>query len=491
MRGTDDGANMEKIKRLVFSMFKVGLIGFGGGNALIPILEQTAVDEEGMVSEEAYEEDVVVASITPGALPVEIAGGIGRRFIGSKGLLIGSMAMALPGVILTVLLSSVITILNTAVLLQIRYIAVGVTAFICCLLTEYIVATGKQYQEGRMSKYGIAVSAVVFILTCEKNFYRILGVEVTPFFSMATIHIFVMAFFLLFYMGDRFSYKRLCIGGIVCLLYICCVGKAGIIDSGYVKYMVIAGMLLLGVYGYVDEKRYRQSGKITLDRNRIRRTLREIGWIALVAVLLSGAAFFVTNRAALYVGNGFLSSVMSFGGGDAYLTVADGLFVHTKLIAEEDFYNYLVPIVNILPGSILCKTLSGIGYFLGFSVHGSVLEGILVAFAGFFVSLLASCGVFDLVGCFYGSFRELYFVKGIRRWIRPIVSGLMVTVMLSLVWQNVKLGRESAFGEGVLLLMLVIYAADLFMVYKAKMKNGIIVFLSALVSFIGCNMMMG
>ena len=61
---------MGKIKKLFFSMFKVGLIGFGGGNALIPILEQTAVDEEKMVTEELYEEDVIVASITPGALPV-------------------------------------------------------------------------------------------------------------------------------------------------------------------------------------------------------------------------------------------------------------------------------------------------------------------------------------------------------------------------------------------------------------------------------------
>ena len=60
-------------------MFRVGLIGFGGGNALIPILEQAAVEEQKLVNQEEYEEDVVVASITPGALPVEIAGGIGRR----------------------------------------------------------------------------------------------------------------------------------------------------------------------------------------------------------------------------------------------------------------------------------------------------------------------------------------------------------------------------------------------------------------------------
>lgn len=481
---------MGKIKKLFFSMFKVGLIGFGGGNALIPILEQTAVDEEKMVTEELYEEDVIVASITPGALPVEIAGGIGRRFIGAKGLLIGSMAMALPGVILTVLISCVITSLNAAVLLQIRYIAVGVTAFICCLLTEYIVTTGKYYREGKLPKFGIVVSAMVLILTCGKNLYRIIGLDMTPFFSIATIHIFVMSFFLLLYTGGKLSRIRLGIGCFVCCIYICCVGNTRIIDAEYVKYIVFVCMILLSVFGCVDAKKGIGGEKIIPNRFYIRRVVAEVAWIGLVAGIFIIIAIFVSPKATLYIGNGFLSSVMSFGGGDAYLTVADGLFVHTGLISEEDFYNYLVPIVNILPGSILCKTLSGIGYFLGFSAHGSIWEGLLVAFAGFFVSLLASCGVFDLVGCFYAGFRDMYFIKGIRNWIRSIVSGLMVTVMLSLMWQNVKLGKEITCGAKPLLLMITIYLVDIFMVYNVKMKNGIIVFLSAMASFIACNIMM-
>lgn len=480
---------MGEIKKLFFSMFKVGLIGFGGGNALIPILEQTAVDEEKMVTEEAYEEDVIVASITPGALPVEIAGGIGRRFIGTKGLLIGSMAMALPGVILTVLMSCVITSLNAAVLLQIRYVAVGVTAFICCLLTEYIVTTDNYYKEGKLPKFGVVVSVLVLILTCGKNLYRIIGLDMTPFFSIATIHIFVMSFFLLLYMGGELSCIRLGIGCLVCGVYICCVGSAEIIGAEYVKYMVVVCMIFLSAYGCVGVKKGTKGEKIRPNKELIRKTIAEVAWIALIAGIFIIIAIFIAPKAALYLGNGFLSSVMSFGGGDAYLTVADGLFVHTELISEEDFYNYLVPIVNILPGSILCKTLSGIGYFLGFSAHGCIWEGLLVAFAGFFVSLLASCGVFDLIGCFYASFRDMYFIKGIRNWIRSIVSGLMVTVMLSLVWQNVKLGEEIACGVKPLLLMMTIYLVDIFMVYNVKMKNGIIVFLSAMAAFIACNIM--
>ncbi|MBQ9361755.1 MAG: chromate transporter [Lachnospiraceae bacterium] len=476
---------MGKTKDLIFSMFRVGLIGFGGGNALIPILEQVAVDEQHLVNEDEYEEDMVVASITPGALPVEIAGGIGRRSIGRIGLLIGAVAMALPGVLLTLLISSVITMLSENVLLQIRYLAVGVTAFICCLLTEYIVASAKQYRRRKLPKQGIYVALIVFLLTCGKSLYRILGIDRNPVFSIATIHVFIVAFFLLFYLGNKPSKVGWAVGIAVSALYVMSISKMGISGSKFIRIATIILMIVLACYGLFRNGK----GEASFDKSAFRRTVAEIGWIFLFTAVSAIAALLLTKESVTYLTNGFISSVMSFGGGDAYLTVADGLFVQTGLISENDFYGYLVPVVNILPGSILCKTLSGIGYFMGYSISGNVLSGMITASAGFFVSILASCGIFDLIGCFYGGLSDMYFIRGIRRWIRPIVSGLMVTVMLSLVWQSIKLGNERNLGVMPFLLMAVLYALDLFMLWRMKMKNGNVVFISAVCAFIAYNLM--
>ena len=477
---------MSKVTRLISSMFRVGLIGFGGGNALIPILEQIAVDEQKLVSQEEYDEDVVVASITPGALPVEIAGGIGRRSIGSAGLLVGSISLALPGVILTLVLSAVISVLSSSVLLQIRYLAVGITAFICYLLTQYLLGTVKQYQCGELPWQVFPVAVAVFLLTCGKNLYRILGISRTPLFALATIHIFIVAFFLLLFLGERPAATRWIVGCAVSALYLLTKAKLGFTFPGTDQGIALV-MVLLAIYGVWSNRTIVRH----LDRDSVCRTGKEVGWILLFTLLALIPSALITQRSLPYGWNGFLSSLLSFGGGDAYLTVADGLFVQTGLIEESDFYNYLVPIVNIIPGSILCKTLSGIGYFLGYAVNGSIIEGIAVALSGFLVSLLASCGIFDIIGCLYGNFRELYFIRGIRRWIRPIVSGLMLTVILSLVFQNVKLGQECMAGGFPVVLMLTLYGADLFMHYALKMKNGNIVFLSALFSFAVCNLMIG
>ena len=64
----------------------------------------------------------------------------------------------------------------------------------------------------------------------------------------------------------------------------------------------------------------------------------------------------------------------------------------------------------------------------------------------------------------------------------------MLTVMLSLVFQNVKLGRECSAGIIPVSLMVLLYGMSLFLRYALKMKNGNIVFLSAMVSFAVCNL---
>ena len=119
--------------KLAFSMMKIGCIGFGGGSALIPVIEKTVVEEEKLISKEEYDMDVMAASITPGALPVEIAAGVRRRSCGKSGLLVGASAMALPGVILTLFFMKLAQTVTETMSIQIGFITIGIAAFICSI----------------------------------------------------------------------------------------------------------------------------------------------------------------------------------------------------------------------------------------------------------------------------------------------------------------------------------------------------------------------
>ena len=77
----------------LLSMAKVGCIGFGGGSILIPVIEDEVVTKAKIDTKEQYEKDVIVASITPGALPVEISASFGRRNFGIIGMVLYVLLM--------------------------------------------------------------------------------------------------------------------------------------------------------------------------------------------------------------------------------------------------------------------------------------------------------------------------------------------------------------------------------------------------------------
>ena len=60
------------IMKTFLSFLKVGTIGFGGGSALIPVVEKELVQGQKAMSDADYLKHTVVANITPGALPVKL-----------------------------------------------------------------------------------------------------------------------------------------------------------------------------------------------------------------------------------------------------------------------------------------------------------------------------------------------------------------------------------------------------------------------------------
>lgn len=182
---------MSNLRSLIFSMLKVGVVGFGGENALIPVIEQEAVKEKKLITREEYDKDVIAATLTPGALPVEIASGVGLQACGIRGMVAGGVAMALPGALCTVLLLSVLSQLNRGIMEQIQYASIGVTAFIMCILTEYILDTVKNYRKSRFRVFLWCIIAGVFVATGGGTLMEILHIGISlP--SLSTIQILLL-----------------------------------------------------------------------------------------------------------------------------------------------------------------------------------------------------------------------------------------------------------------------------------------------------------
>lgn len=420
---------MKKRFSWILSFLKIGAIGFGGGTSLIPVIEHEMVNAEKLVTKEEYDSAVIAASITPGALPVEISAYIGKNIGGKSGMFLAAACMVLPGAFLTVLLLATMNSLDSEVVHQIEILSIGVTAFILSMMTRYIGGTFAWAKTENRLWVAVGAVAVVFFLNSGKALAKVLnffGIDWKPVIHVPTVQILLISIaFLLIYgvLTDR--------------------NKAG-----RIQWQSPVGML---------------------SESAI--------WL-IILILACIPAYFLVPELVKYIGNGFLSSLISFGGGDAYLTVADGMFVQKGIIGQEEFYGRLVLLVNVLPGSILCKTLTGIGYYVGYG-SGGMAAALLTAFAGFVCSLIGSCFTITLIRYLFGVFEKMRAFVMLKRWIKAIISGLLGTVILSLIYHCLTVA--DGYGcSGIMAIaeLVVIYLLNIFLVKKFSLGTWVNVVIS-------------
>lgn len=478
---------------LYLSMAKIGLIGFGGGSALIPVIEREVVEDQHIVTEEDYNKVVVEACVTPGALPVEIAAGLGKRAGGIRGMLAASLLMAVPGVLLTVVILSLLSNVSAGVMRQIQCLSIGLGAFISCLLILYAVNSLQMARAaGKKRLFRAAViMAGVFVLNSGSTLFQLLGIQAEPFFGLSAVQVLALAFFGILYTNCRFHKKNAAVAAAVSAVYVLCMGNNGLLAYAPVKYTVWAVMAVLAVRGLIRgirEDAARSGVSVQIRPKPL--LLQLLAW-AVFTLLLSVPGLLVTSESLPYLIRGLASSVMSFGGGDAYLTVADGLFVHTGMLSNSDFYGSLVPVANVLPGSILCKILAGVGYSIGYGASGTVVGGYSVALAGFACSVSASGGIFCIFAFLYEAFAEVSVFRQIGRWIRPIVAGLLLNVVLSVISQNFSAGLDLHMNlPAAFLITGAILGADLLLLFKFRAPNWLLILLSAGAGLLLCNLAM-
>ena len=82
--------------QLFHVFFRIGLFTFGGGYAMISIIEDACVDRRGWITKEEMDDLVVVAESTPGPIAINCATYVGRRQAGLAGAICSTLGMILP-----------------------------------------------------------------------------------------------------------------------------------------------------------------------------------------------------------------------------------------------------------------------------------------------------------------------------------------------------------------------------------------------------------
>ena len=82
--------------QLFISFLKIGAFTFGGGYAMVPLIEREVIDKKGWVKREDFLDLLTIAQSAPGPIALNTAVFVGYRISGLKGALSALMGIVLP-----------------------------------------------------------------------------------------------------------------------------------------------------------------------------------------------------------------------------------------------------------------------------------------------------------------------------------------------------------------------------------------------------------
>jgi chromate transporter len=97
---------------LFLAFFRVGILGYGGGPASIPLVEKEVVKQYKWMDDEEFGNTLALGNSLPGPIATKLAGYIGYKVGGWIGMICALVATVIPTVVLLIILFSFVEALN-------------------------------------------------------------------------------------------------------------------------------------------------------------------------------------------------------------------------------------------------------------------------------------------------------------------------------------------------------------------------------------------
>ena len=145
---------------LFIAFAKVGVMTFGGGYAMIPILEREIVDKHGWASSEELMDYYAVGQCTPGVIAVNTATFIGQKCAGTVGGVVATLGVVFPSLVIICVIAGILT--NFADIPAVKSAFAGIRVCVCVLIFNAVV---KLWKSAVPDKGALVLCLGVFVLS--------------------------------------------------------------------------------------------------------------------------------------------------------------------------------------------------------------------------------------------------------------------------------------------------------------------------------------
>ncbi len=171
---------------LFLTFAKVGVMTFGGGYAMLPILEREVVTNRGWATSEQMLDYYAIGQCTPGVIAVNVATFIGYKERGIIGSVVATLGVIFPSLLIILSLASVLQLFQDNVYVQKAFN--GIRIAVCALIASTILKLAKKTIKS------VVAAIITIVALCLELFLKV---------SPVIIVLSTVAFSLIMYFASR------------------------------------------------------------------------------------------------------------------------------------------------------------------------------------------------------------------------------------------------------------------------------------------------
>lgn len=152
---------MQSYIELIIAMVRTGILGFGGGPSVIPLIRHEAVVKYQWINDDEFGETLAIANALPGPIATKMSAYLGYRLKGVSGAIVATAAHILPTCLAMVALVTLVSVLSSSQIIQ--NMIGAVTPVIAVLIGIMAYEFGQKALKGFGMIFGIALFLLAFI----------------------------------------------------------------------------------------------------------------------------------------------------------------------------------------------------------------------------------------------------------------------------------------------------------------------------------------
>jgi len=148
---------LKDLWELFIAFAKIGVMTFGGGMAMLPMLQRELIDNRHWTTEEEIMDYFAIGQCTPGIIAVNTATFVGQKRRGDLGGIVATLGVVFPSLVIIIILAHAIT--SVSHLGWVKNAFAGIRA---CVAVQIINAVVKLGRKSVVDKRTLAIFVIVF-----------------------------------------------------------------------------------------------------------------------------------------------------------------------------------------------------------------------------------------------------------------------------------------------------------------------------------------